>query len=333
MTPRQALPLVLLMACVTSPDEGAIGQDIVGGTSATTTDYPTVVALQHGNGNWFCTGVLVDKDWVLTTASCFPDNTATQARIGDSNLTDGTTSGLTINIAEIHKHPQFSLSDSVWRHDVAVLKLATSVTDRTPSPISRTAAGLGTQITQAGFGTNNNNGGGGGILRSLSTSNLDCAQAGDNGITNANLLCFNAGDGTGSCNGDGGAPAFVTTTAGRAVAGVASGGTGNSCTSGLDIYTSLAAELAFIDTKVPVQTTTPPTNPPTNPPTTPPADNPGGSGSGSGSGTTGGRDPGSDGHGKLQAVGCDSTGSRGSALVVVGLVIAFRRRRSRQRAR
>ena len=326
MTPKHTIGLALLsglMACVTPADESVLDDEIVGGQTATTTDYPTVVALQHGNGNWFCTGTLVAPDWVLTAASCFPDTTATQARIGDANLTDGQTQGQTINITEIHKHPQFSTNDTVWRHDVALVKLATPVTDRTPSPIARTAAALSSSITQAGFGINNNNGGGGGILRSLATTNIDCAGAQNSGITNANLLCFNAADGTGSCTGDEGAPSFVSGTAGRAVTGVASGGTGNSCTTGYDIYTSIAAELSFIDTIIPPTTTTDP--PPSNPPMTPP---PGGNPDGSGSGSGSGRNPdgSKQGH-KYQAVGCSAGGS--SSLVIAFAVLALRRRRKR----
>ncbi|MDQ3335448.1 MAG: DUF1986 domain-containing protein [Myxococcota bacterium] len=318
MPAKLALPLAMLMACVTSDDAGVIEQEIVGGTSVSTTDFPTVVALQHGAGNWFCTGVLVDKDWVLTSASCFGDTSATQVRIGDANLGDGTTSGQTITVSNIYKHPQFSTTDAVWRHDVAVLKLATSVTDRTPSAIRRTATAVGTAITQAGFGQNNNNGGGGGQLRSLATTNIDCAGAGDSGITNANLLCFNAGDGTGSCYGDGGAPSFVA----GAVAGVASGGTGNSCTSGLDIYTSLVPELSFIDQHVPFATTPPPTTPPT----TPPPNNPDGSGSGSGSG--GARDPDDDGKRGPARASCSAGGEAGwLAAFGVALGAMLRRRR------
>ena len=323
MTTKLAL-LVSLMGCVApADDEGVTAQAIVGGTRVTTTDFPTVVALQHGAGNWFCSGTLVDKDWVLTSASCFDDNTATQVRIGDADLTDGTTAGVTITVTEIRKHPQFSLSDTVWRHDVALLKLATSVTDRTPTPIQRTAVAVGAPVTQAGFGENNNNGGGGGQLRSLATTSVDCAGAGDSGITNANLLCFNAADGTGSCYGDGGAPSLTGSGTTRVVAGVASGGTGNNCTSGLDVYTSLAAELTFIDTYVTVPTT-PPTDP-TMPPTPPPNNNPDGGGSGS----SAPRDPNDDGkRGPAHAVGCSTGGDAGGlAVLCIGLVAFARRRR------
>jgi trypsin len=320
MTTKLAL-LVSLMGCVAPATEGVIDQEIVGGTRVTTTDFPTVVALQHGAGNWFCSGTLVDKDWVLTAASCFDNNDATQVRVGDADLTDGTTAGQTIAVTEIRKHPQFSLNDTVWRHDVALLKLATSVTDRTPTPIQRTSVAVGSAITQAGFGESNNSGGGGGQLRSLGTATVDCADADDSGITNANLLCFNAADGTGSCYGDGGAPSFTGTGTSRAVAGVASGGTGNSCTSGLDIYTALAAELTFIDTYVPVPTT--PTTPTT--PTPPPDNNPDGSGSGS----SDPRDPPDDGkRGPARAVGCNAGGAAGwLAALGVALMVAGRRRR------
>jgi uncharacterized protein (TIGR03382 family) len=326
MTSKLTLPIVLLVACVTPEETGSLGQEIVGGTTATTTTFPTVVALQHGNGNQFCTGVLVDKDWVLTAASCFTDTSATQARIGDANLTDGTTAGLTITIAEIDKHPQFSTNDTVWRHDVALVKLAQSVTDRTPTPINRTAMAVGTSFTQAGFGSNNNNGGGGGVLRSLATTNVDCAGAGDSGITNANLLCFNAADGTGSCYGDGGAPAFV----GGGVAGVGSGGTGSSCTSGLDVYTSLVPELGFLDSKLPT-TTNPNPNPNPPPPPPPPSDNPsnpdsGGSNTGPGSRNPNGADHGNS--GAAMGMGCNAGGGTGwLAVLGVVLAVALRRRR------
>ncbi len=322
MPSKLGLSLALLAACATAPDDSTLDQEIVGGTTATVADFPTVVALQHGNGNWFCSGVLIDKDWVLTSASCFSDQTATQVRIGDANLGDGAVAGLTISVAAINKHPQFSLNDTVWRHDVAVLRLAQSITDRTPSTIRRDATGLGASITQAGFGTNSNNGTGGGVLRSLATTNIDCAGANDAGIRNENLLCFNAGDGTGSCSGDGGAPAFVTGTSGaRIVAGLASGGTGSSCTSGLDIFTSIVAELSFIDSYVPLPANPPPPPSPMNPP---PSSDPDGSGSNP-------RNPGGDskgdGLGSVHGMGCNAGGGASWFAVSVVLVAILRRRR------
>jgi uncharacterized protein (TIGR03382 family) len=265
MALRRSLPFVLLAACVDPISEGEIESTIIGGTQTTTAEFSTVVGLLQGGNNWFCTGVLVHKDWVLTTASCFEGTAATQVRLDDSNLNDG--GGRSINVAAIHKHPQFSISSTTWNHDVALLNLAESVTDRTPTPLRRTALALGSQVTQVGYGVSSNSGNGGGVLRSLSTTTLDCARANDAGITNANLLCFDADDGDGSCYGDGGAPAFIGTGANRAVAGLASGGTDDSCTDGFDLYTAISAELTFIDGLLPSDT--PPMDPTEPPPMDP----------------------------------------------------------------
>lgn len=321
---RPALPLLFLVGCVTQDDVTSTGQAIVGGQTATVTDFPTVVGIQQ-NGDVICSGVLVHKDYVLSAASCFDNTSSVRVRIGDGNLGDGTTAGMTIDATQILKHPQFSYQDTMWRHDVALIKLATPVTTVTPTPIRRDAAALNSQITQAGFGSNNNNGNGTGVLRSLATTNIDCAQVGDNGITNANLLCFNAGDGNGGCFGDGGAPAFVA----GAVTGVGSGGTGNSCTSGYDINTSLAAELGFLDQYVPPPAGTNPTPPPPPPTDTPPS-NPESPGSGTGPG----RDPGAgssdgDGRGAVRAVSCNAGGGTGG-LVALGLALGLVLRRRRR---
>lgn len=313
------LACTLLVGCVTSPDDvTSVDHAIIGGQTATSTEFPTVVALQR-SGDFLCTGVLVDKDYVLSAASCFDNTSGIKVRIGDANIGDGTTQGLTIDATTITKHPQFSYSDTMWRHDIAVVKLAQAVTTVTPSPIKRDATAVGAQVMQAGFGSNNSNGNGRGVLRSLSTTSVDCAQAGDSGITNANLLCFDASDGNGGCIGDGGSPSFV----GGAVTGLGSGGTGDSCTQGLDVSTHVAAELGFIDQYVPVPTGTTPTPPPPTTPPPPSDSNPDGTGPG--------RDPGAggdgDGRGAVQAVNCNAGGSTGGLLVFALLALVLRRRR------
>jgi MYXO-CTERM domain-containing protein len=313
MAITRSLMFVMTAACVTPIDEGAFEQAIVGGAQTTTTQFPTVVGLQAGAGNWFCTGVLIDKDWVLTVASCFDGITTAEIKLDDNTIADG--GGTTIAVAEIHKHPSFNINSTTWIHDVAMLKLSQSVTDRTPSPLRRDAVPIGSSLTQVGFGVNSNSGGGGGVLRSLNTTTLDCAQANDSGITNANLLCFDADDGTSSCYGDGGAPAFL----GGAVAGLVSGGTESSCTDGLDISTALMPELAFIDSKLPV--TTPPTEEPTDP-VTPPSDDP--------DQDSDPVDPDDDDDdGAPPTVrGCSTGGSTGGLVMMLGLaLLALRRRR------
>ncbi|HEU4611891.1 MAG TPA: trypsin-like serine protease, partial [Kofleriaceae bacterium] len=69
MEPRRILLALCLSAC-TSLDASSVEQSIIGGQIADTTEFPAVVALENSPSNWFCTGTLIDKDWVLTAAHC-----------------------------------------------------------------------------------------------------------------------------------------------------------------------------------------------------------------------------------------------------------------------
>jgi secreted trypsin-like serine protease len=250
---RFSIAVVMFTGC-TVTSVGSQEQAIIGGTTTSTTTYPTVVALENSPGNWFCTGTLIDKDWVLTAAHCVVGETAASVhvRFDDDNIND-TAGGTVVDAAEVHGDPAYNEND--WDNDIAVIKLAHSVTDRTVTPVHRAAIAIGDTVTEVGYGDSDANGNGAGILRKLDTPTVDCAMAQDPTIVNANLLCFNAHDGNTSCYGDSGGPAFTPVGSGFEVAGVTSGGTGNTCTQGWDLYTSVAAEIAFVDQYVPVSGT------------------------------------------------------------------------------
>ncbi len=307
------LGALLFPACVAAPpDMGSAEQPIIGGTTASTVQFPTVVGLENTPGNWFCTGTLIDKDWILTAAHCMEGETAAgvKVRFDDNDIND-TAGGIVVAVAEIHADPSFNFQD--WDNDIALLKLATSVTDREPTPVDRDAIAFTTSVTEVGYGDADNNGGGAGILRKLDTPTVDCAMAADPGISNANLLCFNASDGNASCYGDSGGPAFVTVNGKLQVAGITSGGTGNQCTEGWDLYTSVHGEIAFVDQVMngvtPPNPDPDPTNPdPTTPdPTTPDPMNPDGSHKDGG--------------------GCTTGGANGGVLLVAAAAMILRRRR------
>src|SRR6185503_17924092 len=170
---------------------------------------------------------------------------------------------------------------------------------------------FGTQVVDVGYGVADNMDGGGGLLRKVTKTTADCAGANDAGITNANLVCMDASDGRGSCFGDSGGPTFATVNGARVVAGVTSGGTGDLCGAGWDLYTWVNAEIAFVDSVMNAPSD-PPNPDPTNPdPTTP-----------------GGEDP-SGGDGKTGDDGGCSAGGGGGGFAAIGLALAglLRRRR------
>jgi uncharacterized protein (TIGR03382 family) len=224
----------------------ADSQSIVGGQTANPADFPAVVALEESPGNWFCTGTLIADKWVLTAAHCVDgaDASGVSIRLGDPDVNDDA-GGTVVAVAAVHSHPGFDWE--AWDNDIALLELAAPVTDRAPTPILREEVAFGTEVVDVGYGVSDNNDGGGGILRKVSKVTADCGGAGDEGVSNANLVCMDAADGAGSCFGDSGGPTYVTVNGKLVVAGVTSGGTGELCGDGWDLYTSVSAEIDFID--------------------------------------------------------------------------------------
>ncbi len=264
--------LLAVPACVaSSTDVSSSEQAIVGGQMASPQDYPTVVALEDAPGNWFCTGTLIANDWVLTAAHCVADGPTTglHARFDDPDVNDAA-GGLVVAISEVHAHPEFDWK--AWDNDIALVRLATPVTDRAPTPLYRDVVVAQTPVIDVGYGVADNNDGGGGLLRSVDKVTADCAGANDPTVSGDVLVCMDASDGRGSCFGDSGGPTFTRINGSLVVAGVTSGGTGDQCGAGWDLYTSIVAELLFLDATMGM----PPMNPDIPDPMNPDPGTPGG---------------------------------------------------------
>ncbi len=212
----------------TSPDPSPTTQ-IIGGHQATQ-QYSWIASLQS-NGRHFCTGSLVDPQWVLTARHCVRNGAGFSVRVGSNDQASG---GTLVRAVRVVRH---------YSSDIALVQLSSAVPNQ-PVQIASSAQ-TGSPTTILGWGQTCPTRGCGGIPRYLQA--LDTQLVPDDrcsGISGSAEICVDGGNGRGACYGDSGGPAITN---GMLVGATSrSGYNSPTCALGPTIYTDVPAHAGWI---------------------------------------------------------------------------------------
>ncbi|MFM0351109.1 S1 family peptidase [Paraburkholderia sp. RL17-347-BIC-D] len=221
--------------------------------------FPECCLIGHRNSNgtisWFCSGVLIHAQIVLTAGHCFlSDERANVVALATSNQNQLEHAEL-LNIRRLAVHPRYQQTRQISDMTVVILRTP-AVTP--PIPIATTPElSDARQMTLVGFGNEDiNSTKGFGVKREVEVDIRSIRRAATDDLdTDEHLLGYESdlefvagGKGFDTCNGDSGGPVYVVIDGGRKLAGITSRATEtavHACGDG-GIYTRIDVHLDFI---------------------------------------------------------------------------------------
>jgi len=216
----------LSVASAVPPVGGSVSPDVVGGSPATTQQYPWVVALTTTSGFQYCGGTLVAPNKVVTAAHCTTGDSPSAVRVVAGRTDLRTSDGVVAGVTNIWIHPRFR---QVTRgYDVSVLTLDRNLSLQTMALASSADSALyaaGTQATILGWGNTTEGGSASPVLMQATVpvvSDADCKTAYRKYDPTAMVCAGYPQGGVDTCQGDSGGPMV----AGSRLIGITSWGTG-----------------------------------------------------------------------------------------------------------
>jgi trypsin len=239
--PLVVAALAVALAAALQTGGAHADQQIVGGSRASTTQYPYAVYLANSDGFQFCGGTLVAPDKVITAAHCLIDESAADLRVvagrDDKNSNTGTVSAVT----RAWVHPRFT--GVRGGSDIAVLTLAKRLRYRSAAVAGADDGQLyqaGASGTILGWGRTTEAGSSSRYLLAATVpvvADADCRQSYAD-FSPDSMVCAGFRDGgVDTCQGDSGGPLIVAGT----LVGIASWGDGCARPHKYGVYTRVAS--------------------------------------------------------------------------------------------
>uniref|UniRef100_A0A3Q2WSH4 Zgc:165423 n=1 Tax=Haplochromis burtoni TaxID=8153 RepID=A0A3Q2WSH4_HAPBU len=240
--------------------KASLNTRIVGGQVAPVGSWPWQVSLQR-SGSHFCGGSLINSQWVLTAAHCFPTSTPTglTVNLGLQSLQGSNPNAVSRTVTQIIKHPNYN--SGTKDSDVCLLQLSSPVTfNNYISPVCLAASdstfysGVNSWVT--GWG---NIGSGVSLPSPQNLMEVEVPVEGNRqcncdygvGTITDNMICagLSAG-GKDSCQGDSGGPMVIKQSGRWIQAGVVSFGKGCARPNRPGVYTRVSQYQTWINSQI-----------------------------------------------------------------------------------
>lgn len=192
---------------------------IVGGEVVIPGEIPWQVALvAHPSGEVFCGGSILSERWIITAAHCAVEAQGPfVVRVGEHNIHINENTEQDFGVLEIHMHPRYNASISLYNHDISLLYLKSAITFSKivrpicigPKPFIETLVKVYSPATVSGWGRTRYLGSRANSLQKVEvpfTDRTECKHSSSNRITPVMFCAGYYDEAKDACQGDSGGP-------------------------------------------------------------------------------------------------------------------------------